>query len=417
MYQSKLLTKTRKEAPKDEQSKNAQLLIKAGFINKEMAGVYDYLPLGLRVLNKVNNVIREEMNRLGGQELFLSSLQEKELWDKTNRWSDEAVDFWFKTKLKNGTELGLGATHEEPLTNLLKNHIRSYKDLPIYPYQIQTKFRNETRSKSGIMRCREFLMKDMYSFSKDVAEHEAFYEKSKVAYKNIFERMGLGDKTYITFASGGSFSKYSHEFQTVSPAGEDLIYICDKCKVAVNKEIISEQNKCPNCGNENLREDKAIETGNIFNLGTKFSDALDLTYVDEKGEKQKVIMGCYGMGPSRLVGTVVESLSDDKGLIWPVEIAPFKAHIIQVGDKEEVKKCAENLYEDLQKDGVEVLLDDRDLRPGEKFADADLLGIPLRIIVSEKTLMSGEYEIKERRNDKVHMVKETTVSDFVKKYK
>jgi prolyl-tRNA synthetase len=417
MYQSKLLTKTRKEAPKDEQSKNAQLLIKAGFINKEMAGVYDYLPLGLRVLNKVNNVIREEMNRLGGQEVFLSSLQEKTTWEKSSRWDSKTMDVWFKTRLNNDTELGLAFTHEEALTNLMKNHIRSYKDLPTYPYQIQTKFRNEARAKSGIMRCREFLMKDMYSFSKDVAEHEAFYEKSKVAYKNIFERMGLGDKTFITFASGGSFSKYSHEFQTVSPAGEDIIYICDKCQVAVNKEIIAEQNKCPDCGSDKLREEKSIEVGNIFSLGTKFSDALDLTYLDEKGDKQKVIMGSYGIGPGRLVGTVVESLSDDKGLIWPVEIAPFKAHIIQVGDKDDVRKCAENLYEDLQKDGVEVLLDDRDLRPGEKFADADLLGIPLRIIVSEKTLMSGEYEIKERRNDKVHMVKETTVSDFVKKYK
>jgi prolyl-tRNA synthetase len=417
MYQSKLFTKTRKEAPKDEVSKNAQLLIKAGFINKEMAGVYSFLPLGLRVLNKINNVIRDEMNKIGGQELFLTSLQEKENWEKTNRWDDNAVDFWFKTKLKNDTELGLAATHEEPLTMIMKNHIRSYKDLPAYPYQIQTKFRNETRAKSGIMRCREFPMKDMYSFSADQASHDAFYEKSKVAYKNIFNRFGLGDKTYITFASGGSFSKYSHEFQTVSVAGEDLIYICDKCKVAVNKEIIAEQNKCPECGNEKLREEKAIETGNIFNLGTKFSDALDLTYVDEKGEKQKVIMGCYGIGPGRAMGTVVETLSDDKGLVWPVEIAPFKAHLIQVGDKDDVKKAAENLYEELQRNNIEVLFDDRDMRPGEKFADSDLFGIPLRIIVSEKTLMSSEYELKERVTGKISMIKEVDICDFVKKFK
>ena len=417
MYQSKLFTKTRKEAPKDEVSKNAQLLIKAGFINKEMAGVYSFLPLGLRVLNKVNNVIRDEMNKLGGQEVFLTSLQEKENWEKTNRWNDEVVDNWFKTKLKNDTELGLAFTHEEALTFLMKNHIRSYKDLPAYPYQIQTKFRNETRAKSGIMRCREFLMKDMYSFSKDIAEHDAFYNKAKVAYKNIFNRLGIGEKTYITFASGGSFSKYSHEFQTVSDAGEDLIYVCDKCKVAVNKEIIADQNKCPECGNTDLKEEKAIETGNIFSLGTKFSDALDLTYLDEKGESQKVIMGSYGIGPGRAMGTVVETLSDDKGLVWPIEIAPFKVHLIQIGDKEEVKKTADVLYEELQKADIEVLFDDRDLRPGEKFADSDLLGIPLRIIVSEKTIMSSEYEVKERASGKVSMKKEVDICDFVKKYK
>ena len=417
MYQSKLFTKTRKEAPKDEVSKNAQLLIKAGFINKEMAGVYSFLPLGLKVLNRVNNIIKDEMNKLGGQEVFLTSLQEKENWEKTNRWSDELVDNWFKTKLKNDTELGLAFTHEEALTALMKNHIRSYKDLPAYPYQIQTKFRNETRAKSGIMRCREFLMKDMYSFSRDVAEHDSFYNKSKVAYKNIFNRLGIGEKTYITFASGGSFSKYSHEFQTISDAGEDLIYVCDKCKVAINKEIIAEQNKCPECGNTDLKEEKAIETGNIFSLGTKFSDALDLTYIDEKGEPQKVIMGSYGIGPGRAMGTVVETLSDDKGLVWPLEIAPFKVHLIQIGDKEEVRKTAEGLYEELQKADIEVLFDDRDLRPGEKFADSDLLGIPLRIIVSEKTIMSCEYEVKERASGKVSMKKEVDICDFVKKYK
>jgi len=417
MYQSKLFVKTRKEAPKDEVSKNAQLLIKAGFINKEMAGVYSYLPLGLRVLNNVNKIIRDEMNKLGGQEIFLTSLQEKTAWEKSGRWDSKTMDVWFKTQLNNDTELGLAFTHEEPLTALMRNHIRSYKDLPAYPYQIQTKFRNETRAKSGIMRCREFLMKDMYSFSRDVAEHEAFYNKSKIAYKNIFNRLGIGEKTYITFASGGSFSKYSHEFQTVSDAGEDLIYICDKCKVAVNKEIIAEQNKCPECGNIDLKEEKAIETGNIFSLGTKFSDALDLTYIDEKGEPQKVIMGSYGIGPGRAMGTVVETLSDDKGLVWPVELAPFKVHLIQIGDKDDVKKTAENLYEELQKADIEVLFDDRDARPGDKFADSDLFGIPLRIIVSEKTLMASEYEVKERASGKVSMKKEVDICDFVKKYK
>jgi prolyl-tRNA synthetase len=417
MYQSKLFTKTRKEAPKDEVSKNAQLLIKGGFINKEMAGIYDFLPLGLRVLNKINNIIREEMNNLGGQEIFLTSLQEKGNWEKSNRWSDEEVDIWFKTKLKNETELGLAFTHEEPLTALMKNHIRSYKDLPVYPYQIQTKFRNETRAKSGIMRCREFLMKDMYSFSKDTAEHDAFYERSKIAYKNIYNRAGLGDRTYITFASGGSFSKYSHEFQTVSEAGEDIIHVCDKCHVAINDEIIKEQNKCPECGSTNLKKEKSIEVGNIFSLGTKFSDALDLTYVADNGEKQKVIMGSYGIGPGRLMGTIVESLSDEKGIIWPKEIAPFLVHLLNIGSNEKAKEIAEKMYMTLQKAGIEVLFDDREMRAGEKFADSDLFGIPLRVIISEKTIEKGELEIKERISGKVSMIKEDDLIDFVKNYK
>ncbi len=415
MYQSQLFTKTRKEAPKDEVSKNAQLLIKGGFINKEMAGVYDYLPLGLRVLNKICNIIREEMNVIGGQELFLTVLQDPEIWKKSNRWSDELVDNWFKTKLKNGTELGLGSTHEEPLTNLMKNHIRSYKDLPVYPYQIQTKFRNEVRAKSGIMRGREFLMKDLYSFSKDISEHNKFYEKSKVAYKKIFERVGLGDRTFITFSSGGTFSKYSHEFQTLSDAGEDLIYICDKCKVAVNKELIGEQDCCPECKNKKLREEKGIETGNIFNLGTKFSDALGLTYLDEKGQKQTVIMGCYGLGPSRLMGTIVECFADKEGIVWPKSIAPFAIHLLNIGSSEKAKEVTDELYKKLQKEGIEVLCDDRDLRAGEKFADADLLGIPLRIIISEKTLEKGEFEIKDRASGEVTMVKEKDLWDFLKR--
>ncbi len=414
MYQSKLLTKTRKEAPKDEVSKNAQLLIKGGFINKEMAGVYDYLPLGLRVLNNICKIIREEMDAIGGQELQLTALQDKTPWEKSNRWSDEVMDVWFKTKLKNDTELGLGATHEEPLTVLMKNHIRSYKDLPVYPYQIQTKFRNETRAKSGIMRGREFLMKDLYSFSKDIAEHDKFYEKSKVAYKKVFERVGLGDRTYITFASGGSFSKYSHEFQTLSDAGEDTIYICDKCLVAVNKELIKEQNKCPECANEKLREAKSIEVGNIFSLGTKFSDALDLTYPNEKGEKKSVVMGCYGIGPGRVMGTVVELLSDEVGIVWPKSIAPFAVHLLNIGNSDKAKEATEDIYKKLQKKGIEVLCDDREARAGEKFADADLLGIPLRIIISEKTIEKGEFEVKDRATGKVSMLNETDLWNFLK---
>ncbi|OGD67728.1 prolyl-tRNA synthetase [Candidatus Campbellbacteria bacterium RIFOXYC2_FULL_35_25] len=395
MYQSKLFTKTRKEAPKDEVSKNAQLLIRAGFINKEMAGVYSILPLGLRVINKIANIVREEMNQTGGVELQSTALQKKEVWEKTNRWDDKVVDNWFKTQLKNDTELGLAFTHEEPMSNMMTNFVSSYKDLPIYAYDIRTVFRNEARAKSGIMRGREFFWKALYSFSKDEKEHNEYYEKAKIAYKNIYNKVGLGDKTFMTFASGGTFSKYSHEFQTLSEAGEDNIFICDKCKIAVNQEIIEEQNTCPECGNKDLRQEKAIEVGNIFSLGTKFSKPFELKYKDEKGEDQFVFMGSYGLGISRLMGTVVEVLSDDKGIVWPESLAPFKVHLLSLGKDEE----AEKIYNQLSEKGIEVLFDDRDTRAGEKFADSDLLGIPYRVVVSGKSLEAGGVEFKKRNSE------------------
>ncbi len=398
MHQSQLFTKTRKEAPTDEVSKNAQLLIRAGFIHKEMAGVYTYLPLGLRVMDKINNIIREEMNAIGGQETFLTSLQEKNIWEKAGRWSDDVVDNWFRTELKNGTELGLGFTHEEPLANLMKNHINSYKDLPKYVYQIQTKFRNEKRSKSGIMRCREFLMKDLYSFSRSEEELDEFYEKSKVAYTNIFRRCGLGDLTYLTFASGGTFSKYSHEFQTVSEAGEDLIYIDEEKNLAVNKEVLNDE-VLSDLGleRENLIERKAIEVGNIFKQKTKFSEPLGFKFVDEDGEEKPVIMGAYGIGPGRVMGTVVEVHNDEHGMIWPEEVAPFQIHLISLCREEEQKVQAEEIYQKLLGQGLEVLYDDREgVRAGEKFADSDLIGIPKRIVVSSKTLEKNSVEVKMR---------------------
>lgn len=392
MKQSMLFTKTRKEAPKDEVSKNAQLLIRGGFINKEIAGAYAYLPLGIRVLEKINNIIRKEMNAIGGQELYMTVLQDQELWKKTNRWDDDVVDIWFKTKLKNGTDLGMGFTHEEPITKMMKNHIQSFKDLPIFVYQIQTKFRNEARAKSGIMRGREFFMKDLYSFAKNEEEHNVFYEKSKDAYMKIFNTVGVGDKTYLTFASGGTFSKYSHEFQTISEAGEDNIYICDKCRVAVNHEIIKEQSVCPECGNKDLRKEKAVEAGNIFSLGTRFSEAFDLFYKDEKGQNKLVVMGSYGIGPSRLMGIITETLSDEKGIIWPESVAPFKVHLLSLNKNKE----AEDLYSLLLSNNTEVLFDDRDLSAGEKFSDSDLIGIPYRLVVSEKSLAGGGFELKKR---------------------
>ena len=421
LRQSQLFTKTRKEAPKDEVSKNAQLLIRAGYVHKEMAGVYSYLPLGLRVLNKIGAIIREEMNSLGANELLLTTLQDKNVWQTSGRWSDEVVDNWFKTSLKNETELGLGFTHEEPLTALMKDYIHSFRDLPVFVYQIQTKFRNESRAKSGIMRGREFLMKDMYSFSRNAEEHQAFYDKAAHAYTRVFERVGLGDYTYKTFALGGSFSKYSHEFQTITDAGEDIIYTTEGSsavagsqktsqknsqKIAINKEVLDDAAgaeavlKELGIERKDLVEKKAVEVGNIFSLGTRFSDAFDLTYVDDAAAKKPVLMGSYGIGLGRLMGTVVEVLSDEAGIVWPESIAPYRVHLIALYDQAgKVKPVADKLFADLASKGVEVLYDDRDCRPGEKFADSDLIGIPLRVVVSEKTLSAGgdgKVEVKSR---------------------
>jgi prolyl-tRNA synthetase len=420
MLQSKLFTKTRKEAPKDEVAKNAELLIRAGYIHKEMAGVYSFLPLGLRVLNKIEHVIREEMNAIGGQELSMTALQDKTLWEKTGRWDDAKVDNWFKTVLKNGSEVGLGITHEEPLTKIMTEYVSSYRDLPIYAYQFQTKFRNETRAKSGIMRGREFLMKDLYSFSRDEKEHAEFYAKARDAYMKIFKRLGLADRTHVTFASGGIFSQFSEEFQTESDAGEDIIYVDEKSGRALNKEVLSDKTLAElGIDRAHLVEKKSIEVGNIFNLGTTFSDALGLTYVTEKGETKPVVMGSYGMGPSRVMGTIVEVLSDENGIVWPAAVAPFAAHLVALYDKEgksgAVASAADELYSDLTRRGIEVLYDDRDLRPGEKFADSDLIGIPLRIVVSEKNLAEGKLEIKHRATGKIEKISEADLEKVFKK--
>lgn len=405
MRQSQLFTKTRKEAPKDEVSKNAQLLIRGGFIYKEIAGVYAYLPLGLRVLNKITNIIREEMNAIGGQEISLTALQEPEVWQKSGRWDDEVVDVWFKTKLKHGGELGLATTHEEPLTRLMTQYISSYRDLPRYIYQFQTKFRNETRAKSGIMRTREFIMKDLYSFDKSKEEFDVFYGKAMDAYKNIFNRIGIGDKTFLTFASGGSFSKFSHEFQTICDAGEDIIYLSRQKNIAVNKEVYTDEVlDSLNLKKEELEEVKSIEVGNIFPLATKYSDVLGLKYVDESGKEVPVYMGSYGISPARSMGTVVELLSDSKGVIWPKEIAPFQVHLVGLDlDQDDVKQKAEELHQKLNDQNIEVLYDDRlDPSAGAKLADADLIGIPNRVVVSKRT--QDKFEYKKRTESESRMI-------------
>jgi len=416
MLQSQLFTKVLKEAPKDEVSMNAKLLIRAGFIHKEMAGVYAFLPLGLRVIEKIKQIIKEKMDELGGEQVFLTSLQDPEVWKKSGRWDDKVVDNWFKTKLINGADVGIANTHEEPLTNLMKEYISSWRDLPRYVYQFQTKFRNELRTKSGLMRVREFLMKDLYSFSRTEEEFKDFYEKCAAAYLKIFSRVGLKDYTFRTFASGGSFSKFSDEFQAISEAGEDTIYIDQKKKIAINKEVYNDEVLAKlGLKKTDLEEKKAIEIGNIFPLGTKYSSALGLTFKDKNGKDNPVIMGCYGIGLGRLMGTIVEIFHDEKGIIWPETVAPFQVHLIQLGESPEIKKAAEKVYQDLspyggstagrQKQGIEVLYDDRENKTaGEKFAEADLLGIPTRIIVSEKTLEKDSVEIKKRNEKEVKLV-------------
>lgn len=402
MKQSQFFTKTRKEAPKDEVSLNAQLLIRAGFADKLMAGVYTILPLGLRVMKKIENIIREEMNTIGGQEFFMPSLQPKEIWEITGRWN--AMDDLYKLKDKSAREFALGPTHEEVIVPLMKKFISSYKDLPLYAYQFQNKFRMELRSKSGLLRGREFIMKDLYSFHLDEKDLDEYYEKAKDAYFKIFGRIGIGEKTYLTFASGGSFSKYSHEFQTVSDAGEDTVYICENCGLAINKEIKSEVKECPECKRNKFKEEKAIEVGNIFKLMNRYSKPFGFTIKDESGKNREVLMGCYGIGLSRAMGTAVELNRDEKGIIWPEEIAPFKAHLLTLNNESRIMNYADNLYKELLGKGIEVLYDDREARAGEKFADADLIGIPYRIVVSEKSIEKGGVEIKKRSENKSRII-------------
>lgn len=555
MRLSKVFTKTSKTVPADEVAKNAQLLIQAGFIHKEMAGVYSYLPLGLAVLNNIIAIVRQEMNRVDGQEVLMPALQVKERYELTNRWSDDVVDNWFKTKLVNGTEVGLGFTHEENLVPIVKNFVSSYKDLPVAVYQFQNKFRNEARSKSGIMRGREFLMKDMYSFALDQKQHDAYYERVAKAYERVYKRLGIGDRTVKVMASGGVFSKYSHEFQTFSDAGEDLIFqtsdgqwynreiapskiaranekqaplamkevlgkgvvgveallkhlgitieqstktlfyttdrgemiaACLRADYEVNElkladvagsisvELASEEavqrltgatigyagllnlpselrlfvddslkdicnfetgsNKTDyhavhvNFGrdvpapkeffdiklakpgdldpatNKPMQLKKAIEVGNIFSLGTKFSGPFNLSVTDETGEQHTPIMGCYGIGVSRVMGAVAEILSDERGLVWPEAIAPAKVYLARLGDKPAVVQTADDIYNELTAAGITVLYDDRALRPGEKFADADLFGVPYRVVVGDKLVAEQKYELKARQSDKLSLL-------------
>ena len=397
---SKTFIKTLREAPKDETAKNGALLTRAGYIHKEMAGVYDYLPLGLRVIENIKTIIREELNKLGCEEVLLSALQNPELWEKTGRFSDSEVDIWFKTELSAGGVLGLAPTHEEPLTNMLRTYVSSYKDLPLYIYQFQTKFRNELRAKSGILRGREFLMKDLYSFHTSEEDLDKFYDEVEKAYGRIFDRLGIGDSTFETFASGGIFAKYSHEFQTFLPVGEDTVYYNNDKSIVLNEEVLNDEVMADlGVSREELTETTAAEVGNIFKLKFKYSEPLGLKFVDESNTQQNVYMGCYGIGVSRLMGVIAEMFADEKGLVWPESIAPFKYYLVGIGD--EGMKKAEEFYE---KHEEEILFDDRDLRPGEKFADSELIGIPYRVVIFGKTLENGSAELTDRRTGETKLV-------------
>lgn len=397
MRLSQNFTRTSKTAPADEVAKNAQLLIRAGYVYKVMAGVYAYTPIGLRVLENIKQIVREEMNAIGGQELIMSSLQKKSTWEETGRWDDEVVDVWFKSKLKDDTEVGFGWSHEEAIIEMMKQYLKSYKDLPINVYQFQTKMRNELRSKSGIMRGREFIMKDMYSCSVDARQHETFYQACIEAYNRVFDRLGIGDDTYVTFADGGAFTKFSHEFQTVCEAGEDVIYLNREKNIAINEEVMNDENLAElGVSRDELEKVKTAEVGNIFNFGTAKSQETGFTFTDGEGKEQLVHLGSYGIGITRAMGVIVEKFADEKGIVWPEAVAPAKVYLVRIGGEAAVKQ-ADVLYEELQTKGVEVIYDDRDERPGTKFADAELMGIPFRVTVSDRLLESESFELTVRQ--------------------
>jgi prolyl-tRNA synthetase len=414
MRQSKLFTKTKREDPKDEVSKNAKLLLRGGFVHKEMAGVYSYLPFGIRVLRKIEQIIREEMNAIGGQELTMATLHPSEPWKQTGAW--DSVDVLFKIQSRTEKEYALGQSEEEIVTPIVQEYVNSYKDLPVSVYQIGQKYRDELRAKSGIMRGREFLMKDMYSFHDSQEDFDRYYQIAKEAYLKIYNRMGLTAK--VTEASGGNFTqKLSYEFMVLTDAGEDDILYCSDCTHCANVEVSKQKegDTCEKCGKGTLSIAKASEVGNVFDLGQKYSKDFDFKFKTSEGEEKYPIMGCYGIGLTRLMGVIVEALSDEKGIVWPESVAPFKVHVLALGESETVKEQAEKLYGELLESRIEVLFDDRSgVMNGEKFADADLIGLPYRIVVSERSLQNGGVEIKKRTEEKGEVVMLENVLDLLK---
>ena len=398
MKQSQLFPKTRKEAPKDAQSINHKLLVRAGFIDQLMAGSWTLLPLGFKVVQKINQVIREEMNAIGGQEMLMPLLHPKEIWNETGRW-DKAAEIMYKLKDSREKEYALSFTHEEIVMDLLRKNIKSYADLPVSVYHFSTKFRNEPRARSGILRGREFMMKDLYSAHVSEADLMDYYEKVKDAYSRIFKRLGFNFR--IVEASGGVFTdKFTHEFQVLDANGEDTFFYCDKCGFAQNKEIFTGKvgEMCPECKKGKIKEaDKTVEVGNIFPLGTWYAERMRVYFVDHDGGKKPVWFGSYGIGPTRVMGTWVEVSHDDRGMIWNKIMSPFDVHLIELPGGN-----AEKVYEDLKKEGVDVLWDDRNVQAGEKFGDSDLIGIPIRLVISERN--GNKIEYKERTSDKSELL-------------
>lgn len=397
MRLSQNFTRTLKEAPSDEVARNAQLLIRAGFVYKVMAGVYAYTPLGLRVIENIKQIVREEMNALGGQELIMTNLQPKEPWAMTTRWDEKVVDIWFKTALQDGTELGLAWSHEEAILDMMRQYVKSYKDLPAKVYQFQTKLRNEVRAKSGIMRGREFLMKDMYSLHATAEDLDTFYQATIEAYKRVYERLGIGDDTYVTFAGGGAFTKFSHEFQTLCEVGEDTIYVHRGKNIAVNEEVLDDEALAElGIARDELEPMKSVEVGNIFNFGTEKCEQMQVSFTDRDGQQHPVYLGSYGIGISRMMGILVEKFADDRGIVWPENVAPARVYLVRIGGDEAVAE-ADRVYNDLQTKQIEVIYDDRDERPGVKFADAELMGIPHRVTVSDRLLSEQKFEYTPRK--------------------
>jgi prolyl-tRNA synthetase len=395
MRYSKLFSKTLREAPKDEVSKNAKLLLKAGFIDKLMAGSYTLLPLGFRVKEKIEQIIREEIDATGANEMLMPLLHPKAIWNETGRW-DTAKEIMYQFK-KDDKEFVLSFTHEEIVMDLIRKHIVSPKDFPVKVYHFSTKFRHEPRAKSGILRGREFLMKDLYSAHLTEEDMYKYYWEVADAYLKIFKRIGLDAK--IVEAAGGVFTKArTHEFQVLCEQGEDTIYYCNECDFAQNKEIFEgkAEDECKKCHKGKIMEAKAIEVGNIFPLGTMYAEKMGVAYGGSP-----IWFACYGIGPTRIIGTLAEIYGDEKGLNWSKPVAPYNVHLLALNNQDEtVAKRADVVYESLLSEGIEVLYDDRiETSTGAKFNDADLIGIPVRLVVSPKT---GErIEWKERTSEKV----------------
>jgi len=410
MKQSRLFCKTKKETPKDAEVISHKLLVKGDFIEQTISGVYRFLPLGLKVLKKIEKIIREEMWDLGAQEVLLPTLQDKKLWLETNRW--QTIDPpLFKLLDRHQKEIALGPTHEEEMVDIARKRVKSYQDLPFSLFQIQNKFRNEMRASGGLLRQREFLMKDLYSFYSNEEEAREFYERVKKAYFKIFRRCAL--QTILVEASSGTIGgKLSHEFQVEAEVGEDRILICSKCGYGVNIEKIGEIKKCPECRGI-LEKKNSIEVGHIFYLGTKYSKAMSADFKDRDGKEKPILMGCYGIGLPRLMATIVEIHHDEKGMIWPQSVAPFQLHLIRIENSRPVKLAAEKLYNDLTKENIEVLYDDRlDKSAGEKFADCDLIGVPRRLVISERTLKQNCAELKNRGAKKTKLIKINEVKKY-----